>query len=106
MPPQDTTRQGPQSVHVNFDATTAAFLNTSLTLLQPFTPQVNPFDLGVGPAAGGAAHLAAPLQLGGPAPGATGTRIGMQALGLQVDWAAGGALTISELANARTIVLQ
>lgn len=106
LPLQDTSRQGLQTVHVNLDASTVAFLSSGLTFLQPFAPQSNPLDFGVGPNAGGAAKLATSLQLGAPIPAAAGTRLGLQALGLQIDAAAGGALRVTELSNARTAVLQ
>jgi hypothetical protein len=113
LPPQNTVREGAQTIAINFDASTSAFLGAGIGLLGAFTNNISPidgsvtslFDYGIGSGISGTSQLPAALALATPAAGAGGVRLGIHGLGLQVS-ALVGSLDVTELTNAKTAVLQ
>lgn len=115
IPPQNVSRvPGAQTFHANFDGTTSAFLSLGFSLQSEFTGAADPnldaagvTDLFTheGPA-GTSEFQTGAVALGTPAPSTAGTRLGIHAIGIQVNAATGGALEFTEMSNARTAVLQ
>ena len=119
LPEQTVARVAtPQRLHVNLDGTTMAFQTLGIGRTTPFSNAYDPlldgtqgvtdyFNFGLGQLQGGTASLATgPLSLMQPTPNAKGRRIGIHAVGIQVDASRGTGLTLTEFTNARTAVLQ
>ena len=117
-----TSREGDQTVPANRDGLMNALLpRTAYTLGTRFTPAEDPFLDGFSP--GGDSQLwegmfdpvisglstlgRGPLPIvGAPAPNLVGVKLGVAALGLQIDLSIDHKLRVTELGNALTINLQ
>lgn len=104
---------GLQNICINFDASSAQFLNFGISLLSAFNGALDPtldastaslFDYGVGPGLEGSSNLGS-ITPGTAAPGAAGLKLGIHGLVLQLD-VTQGALLVAETTNAKTAVLQ
>ncbi len=113
--PQSTSRAGLQTVPVNFDALTSAFLSVaSLSAGTTHLPALDIdadgsgdiFEFGEGLGTVGEATLpnAVPLVLS-PKPGLAGTKLGVVSAGIQLD-VSQFTLSITEFSSGVTIVLQ
>jgi hypothetical protein len=122
--PQVTLREGMQTIPANFDGLMISLLSVSALSLgtkfsgsddifldgtvsdgggshsQIWEGMFDPVISGISTLSGGALPI-----LGAPTPSLTGVRLGIAAVGLQVSLP-GGALVVTEVANAATVVFQ
>jgi hypothetical protein len=113
--PQATSRGGPQTVPINFDAVTAAFLNQAVfSSLANFQAAVDPnadgnpaslFEDGVGEGIDGSSQFTTGALPVGPKPNLANRNIGVAAVGIQFDIFA-FTLNLTEFATSLTLTLQ